>query len=113
MQELFDSLKNFKPKKFDPKYYIRTKGNEILCLANQQGTDTTSVDKQTYLMLLGQGHQNFYYEQGKIIRKPPAETKRKYSVLLASSNGLHFANGDPYWPTGTGEGGHAWQTPSE
>lgn len=113
MQELFDSLSNYKPKQFDARYYIKIQGKEIVCLANSEGPDTAEIDKDTYVFLTRQGHQNFYYEKGNIIRKPPVNVKRKYSVLARSAHGTHFIDGDPYWPINTGEGGHEWQTPSE
>lgn len=110
MQELFDALNNYRQPEFNPSYYIKIQGNEIVCLANSEETGTVKIDKETYLMLMRQGHQNFYYEQGKIIRRPPVKRQRTYSVLVRSAHGLHFHGGDPYWPTQTDERGHTWQT---
>ena len=113
MQELFKALKDFKPQTFNPTYYIVVKDREIECLATTPGDNHVSVDKEDYVRLLKEGHQHFYFENKKITRKPPATTKRLYNVLKKSKEGLIFQDSDPYWPTGTGEGGHAWQIPSE
>jgi hypothetical protein len=113
MQELFEALKNFKPKHIEPMYYIVLKGNEIECLATTPGDNHVQISKEEYLYLLKEGHQYFYFENKKIIRKPPTTNKRSYNILKKSSEGLIFLNSDPYWPTGTAEGGHTWQTPSE
>lgn len=113
MQELFKALKNFKPKHLEPMYYIVLRGREIECLANMPNKNHVQISKEEYLHLLKEGHQNFYFENGKIIRKPLEENKRSYNILKKSSEGFIFLNSDPYWPIGTAEGGHTWQTPSE
>ncbi len=113
MQELFEALRNFKPKHTDPTFYIVVKGREIECLANASGENHVQVSKEEYLHLLKEGQQNFYFENGKIIRRPPATNKRLYSVLRKSNEGSIFLDSDPYWPTRIAEGGHTWQTPSE
>ena len=113
MQELFDALKNFKSKHTEPTYYIVLKGREIECLANISGENHVQVSKEEYLHLLKEGHQHFYFENKKIIRKPAATNKRLYNILKKSNEGLIFLNSDPYWPIGIAEGGYTWQTPSE
>ena len=113
MQEFFKALKDFKPQTFDPTYYIVIKDKDIECLAMTPGDNHVSVNKEDYVRLLKEGHQHFYFENGKIIRKPTATNKRLYNVLKKSSEGLIFQDSDPYWPTGIVEGGHTWQTQSE
>ena len=113
MQELFKALKDFKPQTFNPTYYIVVNDREIECLATTAGDNHVSVDKEDYVRLLKEGHQHFYFEKGKIIRKPPATNKRLYNILKKSKEGLIFLNSDPYWPIDIAEGGHTWQTPSE
>ena len=113
MQELFKALKNFKLQTFNPTYYIVVRDKEIECLATTHGDNHISVNKEDYVRLLKEGQQNFYFEKGKIIRKPPATNKRSYNILKKSKEGLIFVNSDPYWPTGIAEGGYTWQTPSE
>jgi hypothetical protein len=113
MQELFEVLRNFKPKHTEPMYYIVLKGREIECLANVSGENHVQVSKEEYLHLLEEGQQNFYFENGKIVRKPPATNKQSYNVLRKSSEGLTFLDSDPYWPTEIAEGGYTWQTSSE
>ena len=113
MQELFEALRNFKPKHIEPMYYIVLKGREIECLANTSEENHVQVSKEEYLHLLKEGQQNFYFENGKIIRKPPATNTRTYNVLKKSSKGLTFLGSNPYWPTEIAEGGYTWQTSSE
>ena len=113
MQELFKALKNFEPRHLEPMYYIALRGREIECLANVPKENHVQISKDEYLYLLKEGHQHFYFENGKIIRKPPATNKRLYNILEKSSEGLIFIDSDPYWPMGTAEGGHIWQTPAE
>jgi hypothetical protein len=113
MQELFKALKNFKPQTFNPTYYIVVKDKEIECLATTAGDNHVSVEKEDYVRLLKEGQQHFYFENGKITRKPPAMNKRLYNILKKSSEGLIFLDSDPYWPTEIAEGGYTWQTLSE
>jgi hypothetical protein len=113
MQELFKALTEFKPKIFNPTYYIVVKNKEIECLATTSGDNHILVNKEDYMRLAKEGHQHFYFENGKIIQKPLATNKRLYNVLKKSNAGLIFLNSDPYWPTEIAEGGYTWQTPSE
>ena len=113
MQELFKALKNFKPQTFNPTYYIVVRDKEIECLATTAGDNHVSVNKEDYVRLLKEGHQHFYFENGKITRKPPATNKRLYNILKKSSEGLIFQDSDPYWPIEIAKGGYIWQTPSE
>jgi antitoxin component YwqK of YwqJK toxin-antitoxin module len=113
MQELFEALKNFKPNHTEPTYYIVLKGREIECLATNTGDNHALVNKEDFMQLVKEGHQHFYFENGKIIRKPPVTNKRLYNILKKSSEGLIFLNSDPYWPTEIAEGGYTWQAPSE
>ena len=113
MQELFKALKNFQPEQFKPSYYIVVKGEEIDCLANTAGDNHVLVTKEEYLLLLKEGHQNFYFKKGKIILKTKTTNKRLYNILKKSDKGLIFKDSDPYWPEDIKEGGYIWQTPSE
>jgi len=113
MQEFFEALKNFQPKIFEPKYYIVVKGEEIDCLANTAGNNHVLVTKEDYLLLLKEGHQNFYFKKEKIILKPKTTNKKLYTTLKKSKEGLIFKDSDPYWPENIKEGGYTWQIPSE
>ena len=113
MQELFEALKNFKPNTIEPMYYIVLQGREIECLATTPGDNHVLVNKEDYMRLMKEGHQHFYFENKKIIRKPLATNKRLYNVLKKSKEGSIFLDSDPYWPTEIAEGGYTWQTPSE
>jgi hypothetical protein len=75
--------------------------------------DHVAVNKEQYSQLLKEGHQNFYFVDGNVIKKPKKASRRKYTVLTASSEGLTFLDGDPYWPIGIAKGGHTWQAPAE
>lgn len=113
MPGFFEALKNFKRPELNITYFIKVDGQEISCLSMSPADDHVAVDKDQYSQLLNEGHQNFQFIDGKIIKKPKKASRRMYKVLKESSEGLTFLDGDPYWPTGIAEGGHTWQTPVE
>ena len=113
MPGFFEALNNLKRPERNTTHYIKVAGQEILCLAMSSADDHVAVNKEQYSQLLKEGHQNFYFVDGKIIKKPKKASRRVYTVLTASSEGLTFLDGDPYWPTGIAKGGHTWQAPAE
>lgn len=113
MPGFFEALNNFKRPELNITYFIKVDAQEIVCLAMTAADDHVLVSKEQYVQLLNEGHQNFQFIDGKIIKKPKKASKRMYTVLKESSEGLIFLDGDPYWPTGIAEGGHTWQTPVE
>ena len=113
MPGFFEALNNFKKPERNNTFYIKVNGQEIVCLAMTPADDHVAVDKDQYIILLKEGHQNFQFIDGKIVKKPKRTSNRVYPVLTASSEGLTFLDGDPYWPTGIAKGGHTWQTPVE
>ena len=113
MPGFFEALNNFKKPERNTTYYIKVDAQEIVCLAMTPADDHVAVSKDQYSQLLKEGHQNFQFINGKVAKKPKKASKRVYTVLTASSEGLTFLDGDPYWPTGIAKGGHTWQTPVE
>lgn len=113
MPGFFEALYNFKRPERNATYFIKVDGQEIVCLAICPADDHVLVSKEQYSQLLKEGHPNFQFIDGKIIKKPKKTSKRVYTVLTASSEGLDFLDGDPYWPKEIKEGGYTWQTPSE
>jgi hypothetical protein len=113
MPGFFEALNNFKRPERNTTYYIKVDGQEIVCLAMTPADDHVAVSRDQYSQLLKEGHQNFYFVDGKIVKKLKRTSKRVYPVLTESSEGLTFLDGDPYWPTEIAEGGHTWQTPVE
>lgn len=113
MQELFEALENFKPRDIQTHYYVVVRGRDIECLAVEGGENHRPVSKEDYLLLLNEGHQNYYFENGNISRKPKIMNKRSYNTLQRSDHGLKFLDSDPYWPKETEQGGYTWQAPSE
>ncbi len=113
MPGFFEALNNFKRPERNVTYYIKIDGQEILYLAMSPADDHLYVSKEQYVQLLNEGHQNFNFVDGKIIKKPKKANKRVYTVLTASSEGQGFLDGDPYWPTETKKGGYTWQKPAE
>ena len=113
MPGFFEALNNFKKPQFNTVYYIKIQGKEIDSLHMSPGEDHVVVDKQQYLQLLKEGQQNFYFIDGKVVKKPKPQGHRVYKVLEKSSVGIKFLEEDPYWPTETKEGGFQWQTPAE
>lgn len=113
MPGFFEALNNFKRPECNTKYFMKVSGQEIVCLALTPADDHVKVDRDQYIQLLKEGHQHFQYIDGKVAKKPKRTSKRVYTVLTASSEGLTFLDGDPYWPTEIKKGGHTWQTPVE
>jgi hypothetical protein len=113
MPGFFEALNNFKSPERNTTYYVKVDGQEIVCLSMTPADDHVAVDKDQYNQLLKEGHQNFQLIDGKIVKKPKRTSKRVYPVLIASSEGLVFHDGDPYWPTEIKKGGHTWQKPAE
>ena len=113
MPGFFEALNNFKRPERNTTYYIKVNGQEIECLAMTPADDHVEVDRDQYSQLLKEGHQNFQFINGKIVKKHKRISKRVYTVLTKSSEGLTFLDGDPYWPTEIAQGGYTWQTPAE
>ncbi len=113
MPGFFEALNNFKRPEPNTTYYVKINGHEILCLAMSAADDHVEIHRDQYSQLLKEGHQNFQFINGKVAKKPKKASKRVYTVLTASSEGLTFLDGDPYWPIGIAKGGHTWQTPVE
>lgn len=113
MPGFFEALNNFKRPERNATYYIKVDGQEILYLAMSTADDHVLVSKEQYGQLLKEGHQNFNFVDGKIIKKTKKASRRMYTVLKESSEGLAFLDGDPYWPTGIAKEGHTWQAPVE
>lgn len=113
MPGFFEALNNFKRPERNATYYIKVDGQEIICLSMTAADDNVLVSKEQYTQLLKEGHQNFQFMDGKIIKKIKKASIRVYTVLEKSSEGLAFLDGDPYWPTGIAKGGHTWRAPVE
>jgi len=113
MPGFFEALNNLKKPSRNTTYYIKVDGKEIVCLAIIPADDHVEVEKDQYGQLLKEGHQNFQFIDGKIVKKTKNTRQRVYTVLAESSDGLIFLDGDPYWPTETKKGGYTWQIPAE
>jgi hypothetical protein len=113
MPGFFEALNNFKKPQFNTVYYLKIKGKEIDSLHMSPGEDHVVVDKQQYLQLLKEGQQNFYFIDGKVVKKPKRQGRRVFKVLEKSNTGLIFLDNDPYWPMDANEGGFQWQIPVE
>lgn len=100
MTEFFSALNNFKPvERKKPTVVIDGKSVEV------------SMD--VFKKVERHGAENFKLVNGKIQRIPPKVSKKTYMDLQKCDEGYILQDGDPYWPTGYGQGGVEWQNESE
>lgn len=100
MPGFFEAFNKFKNKN-EKKHFVTVDKQQV------------EVSLQQKLDILKAGEENYFCQRGPngavICRRPIVPKEQQQTQLTATSNGIKFYQGNPFWPTNEGKTAYQWK----